>query len=126
MMEVCGLRPPFSHAVPMHHAAVQVSLSEWPDECIWWQLKSERYNADRLGDGYSSQQFLANLEAEWAGRQLCSRCYRQIDEPLAAQLAKWEARSADAENKLGRIRRVISEQPDSSLRPAVVKILDEV
>jgi uncharacterized metal-binding protein YceD (DUF177 family) len=125
MMAVCDLKPPYRHETPMHHAAVQVPLDEWPDECIWWQLKSERYNAERPGDSYSSQRFLANLKAEWESRQLCSRCCREIDQPLTEQFAELKDRVADAENKLSRIRKIMMEQPDITLRPEVAKILSE-
>jgi hypothetical protein len=67
MMPVCGFEAPFSHGVPMHHVAGR-PLAEWPDECLWWQLKSERYDAERMGTNYANRQFLANLEGEWGRR----------------------------------------------------------
>lgn len=126
-MPVCNFEPPYAHGqVPMDHRAVsQPPMAEWPDECVWWQLKSERYDAERMGDNYHNQQYLENLEMEWLRRNLCSRCQREIDEPLAEQIAELESRARNAEDKLGRIRKEIAETPDIVLRPHVVKILDE-
>jgi hypothetical protein len=112
--------------VPMHHAAARPRpMAEWPDECVWWQLESERYDADSKGGNYVNQQFLENLEMEWLRRNLCSRCLRQIDEPLDERFAELESRARNAEDKLGRIRKAVAESPDIILRPQVGKILDE-
>ena len=124
MMPVCNFETPFSHGVPMHHVVGQ-PLAEWPDECLWWQLKSERHDAERMGLNYTNQQFLANLETEWDRRGLCSRCFREIDQPLAERFVEVEARTASAEDKLGRIRKAVMEKPDIILRPELVRILDE-
>ena len=53
-MTVCDFERPYHRAVPMHHSAGQVPLAEWPSECLWWQLKSERYQAERMGRNYRS------------------------------------------------------------------------
>jgi hypothetical protein len=109
----------------MRHASSQTPLAEWLDECVWWQLKSERHDAQRLGDDYGGRMFLANLEAEWTSRQLCSRCFREIDQPLAELFAELEARTSNSEDKLGRIRKAVAERADIILRPEIVRILDE-
>jgi hypothetical protein len=87
--------------------------------------QSERYDAKRQGENYSNRMFLDNLEAEWARRQLCSRGFREIDQPFAEQFTELEARTANAEDKLGRIRQAVMARPDITLRPEIVKILDE-
>jgi hypothetical protein len=126
MMYACSFKPPFQHGIPTVHATgLQISMPEWPAECVWWALKSERHDADRLGDGYYNGQFLQNLEKEWERRGLCSRCLRDIDQPLAEQVAELKARAESAEDKLGRIRRTAMERPDITLRPEVMRILDE-
>lgn len=126
MMPVCDFEQPYQHgSVPLHHATLQVPIAEWPDECVWWQLKSERYDADTKGDIYVNRQFLENLEMEWLRRGLCSRCMRAVDQPLGEQHAELEVRARNADDKLGRIRAAVMEMPDIILRPEIVRILDE-
>ncbi len=125
-MTVCSFEAPFNHSVPMVHAAAHPrQLAAWPDECVWWQLKSERYNADALADNYHGQQYLENLEMEWLRRGLCSRCQREMDEPLTARFDDLQSRARNAEDKLGRIRKAIMERSDLLVRPEIVRILDE-
>lgn len=126
-MDVCNFEAPFNHySLPIdHRAAHPRPMAEWPDECVWWQLKSERYNAERQGHNYGDRTYLENLEIEWMRRGLCSRCQRDIDQPLAERFAELEERARNAEDKLGRIRKTIAERPDITLRPGVLSILDE-
>ena len=71
-----------------------------------------------------STAYLANLENEWAGRAICSRCHRDIDPGLDEQMSELETRAQNAAEKLGRIRQVITVTPDADLRPKLVSILD--
>jgi hypothetical protein len=48
-----------------------------------------------------------------------------MDQPLTERFAELEARTASAEDKLGRIRKAVMEKPDIILRPELVRILDE-
>jgi hypothetical protein len=108
----------------VHHGGAQILLYEWPDECVWAQLQYERRQQDR-DSSYTSTAYLANLENEWSRRGICSRCHREVDPSLHAQMSDLEARAQDAIDKLGRVRRVITVTPDTALRPEIVKILDE-
>jgi len=40
-------------------------------------------------------------------------------------MSELEARAQNAEDKLGRIRRLITVTPDTALRPEIMSILDE-
>jgi hypothetical protein len=120
----CNFTEPFDHSPPVHHFGGQRPLSEWPDDCIWAQLQYERWRHDS-DKGYTSELYLENLEREWARRGICSRCHREIDPDLNAQVSDLEARTQDAEDKLGRIRRLIMVTPDTMIRPEIMKILDQ-
>ena len=74
-------------------------LHEWPDECLWAQLRYERWQQGRNPD-YTSTAYLANLENEWAGRAICSRCHRDIDPGLDKQMSDLETRAQNAGEKL--------------------------
>lgn len=50
-------------------------------ECLWAQLTYERQTAERLGSNYSGLKYLENLEVDWARRDLCSRCLKELDHP---------------------------------------------
>ena len=50
---------------------------------------------------YTSTAYLANLENEWAGRAICSRCHRDIDPGLDKQMSDLETRAQNAGEKLG-------------------------
>jgi hypothetical protein len=99
-------------------------MHEWPDECVWAQLQWERSQHDR-NPNYTSALYLANLEKEWSRRNICSRCHREVDESLDAQMSALEARAQDATDKLGRIRRLLMGTPDAALRPEIAKIIGE-
>lgn len=120
----CNFVEPFDHSAPVHHAGLQVPLRDWPDECVWRQLQYERWLKGR-GQGYTNTLYLSNLEDEWARRGVCSRCHREIDRDLDEQVSGLESRSRNAEDKLSRIRRVLSVTSDSELRPNLMSILDE-
>ncbi len=98
-------------------------LHDWPDECLWAQLQYERWQQGR-NPGYTNTAYVANLENEWAGRAICSRCHRDIDPGLDEQMSELETRAQNAAEKLGRIRQVITVTPDADLRPKLVSILD--
>jgi hypothetical protein len=125
-MTVCNFETPYNHhSVPIDHRAARTPpMPEWPDDCVWWQLKSERYDAERMGHNYSNTTFLENLEMEWLRRRLCSRCQREIDQSLAERFAELESRTHNAEDKLGRIR-VAVQRPDLTSPAEVRRILDE-
>jgi hypothetical protein len=100
-------------------------MHEWPDECVWAQLQYEHSQQDRDLSNYTNMLYLANLEKEWARRGICSRCHREIDRGLDEQMSKLETRAHDAEEKLRRIRSLLTITPDVDLRPKLVSILDE-
>ncbi len=52
-------------------------------------------------------------------------CQRAIDQPRTEQFADVEARTRNAEDMLGRIRKALMEMPDIIMRPEMGKILDE-
>jgi hypothetical protein len=120
----CNFTTPFDHSPPVHHGGAQIQLYELPDECLWAQLQYERWQQSRHHD-YTNTTYLANLEEEWARRGICSRCHRDIDDALDQQMSELEVRAQNAEEKLGRIRRLIMVTPDAALRPEVMSILDE-
>jgi hypothetical protein len=120
----CNFAPPFDHSPPVNHGGAQVLIHDWPDECLWAQLQYERWQQSR-GLSYTDTTYLSNLEQEWARRNLCSRCHRDLDLKLDQQVSELEARVQNAEDKLGRIRRIIMITPDTALRPEVMGILDE-
>jgi hypothetical protein len=120
----CNFAAPFDHTPPVHHGGAQILLYEWPDECLWAQLQYERWQQGRQHD-YTNTLYLANLEEEWARRAICSRCHRNVDPDLDQQMSALAARAQNAEEKLGRIRRLIAVTPDTTLRPEVMGILDE-
>jgi hypothetical protein len=119
----CNFTEPFDHSPPVHHGGTQVLLHDWPDECLWAQLQYERWQQGR-NPGYTNTAYVANLENEWAGRAICSRCHRDIDPGLDKQMSELETRAQNAAEKLGRIRQVITVTPDADLRPKLVSILD--
>lgn len=121
----CNFAEPFDHSPPVHHGGTQLLIHEWPDECLWAQLQYERWQQGRNLSNYTSTAYLANLENEWARRGICSRCHRDIDRGLDEQVSGLENRAHDAEEKLGRIRRVIAVTPDADLRPKLMGILDK-
>jgi hypothetical protein len=121
----CAFTEPFDHSRPVNHGGVQLLMQEWPDECLWAQLQYERWQQDRYGSDYTSMAYLANLETEWARRDICSRCRRDIDHDLDEQMSDLESRAHDAAEKLGRIRRLMAVTPDADLRPKLMGILDE-
>jgi hypothetical protein len=108
----------------VNHGGAQIRLYEWPDECLWAQLQYERWQQS-AHDHYTNTAYLANLEKEWARRSICSRCHRDVDRNLDEQMSDLEARTQNAEEKLGRIRRLIAVTPDAALRPKIMSILDE-
>lgn len=120
----CNFTEPFDHSPPVHHGGTQLPLSEWPDACVWAQLHYERWRQGRDPGNYISTMYLDNLEKEWAGRGICSRCHRDIDSGLDEQMLELESRVHNAEEKLARIRRVILVTPDTALRPELMDILD--
>jgi hypothetical protein len=120
----CNFTPPFDHSPPVNHGSAQILIYEWPDECLWAQVQYERWQQGRDRD-YTNTAYLANLEEEWSRRGICSRCQRDVDANLDQQVSELEARAQNAEDKLGRIRRVIMVTPDAALRPELVSILDE-
>jgi hypothetical protein len=99
-------------------------MYEWPDECVWAQLKWERWQRES-NSSYTGTTYLANLENEWTRRGICSRCHRELDEDLHTQISALESHAQDAADKLGRIRRLLMSTPDSDLRPAIAKIINE-
>ena len=109
----CNFATPFDHSPPVNHGGSQKLLYEWPDECLWAQLQYERWQQSRQKD-YTNTLYLANLETEWARRGICSRCHRDVDRNLDQQMSELEARAQNAEEKLGRIRRLIVVTPDAS------------
>jgi hypothetical protein len=120
----CDFTEPYDHSPPVHHAALQVQLRDWPDECVWAQLQYERWADERTEHKYTGE-FLANLEREWERRGICSRCHREVDSRLDRQMAELEARVHDAEDRLGRIRRLVPATSDQELRAKVNDILGE-
>jgi hypothetical protein len=120
----CTFTEPFDHSSPVNHAALQVQLHDWPDECIWAQLQYERWAAERTEHKYTTP-FLENLEREWERRGICSRCHREIDTELNQQISELERRTQTGEDKLTRIRRLMAVTPDAELRPKIMQILDE-
>lgn len=120
----CDFTKPFYHAPPVNHGGAQIQLHEWPDECLWAQLQYERWQHAR-NSSYSGTAYLDNLENEWSRRAICSRCHRDIDASLGTQMSDLEAREHNATDKLGRIRRMMAVTTDASLRPEIMKILDE-
>lgn len=121
----CNFTEPYDHSFPVYHMVGRGHLQTWPDECVWAQLQSERGLRDQMGNNYGEVVHLANLEAEWGRRGLCSRCRREIGPSLDEQMSELEARVRNAEDKLGRIRQTVATRPDLVLRPEVTKILDE-
>jgi hypothetical protein len=109
----------------VHHGGVQLPLHEWPDACLWAKLQHERWQQDRDPGNYTNTKYLANLQNDWARRAICSRCHRDIDRDLDEQMTELENRAHNAEEKLGRIRRLIAITPDASLRPELMGILDQ-
>lgn len=120
----CDFTPPFDHSRPVNHGGPQVLLHEWPDECLWAQLQYERWQHTRHSEP-TVDTYLSSLEQEWARRGICSRCHRDLDVGLNQQMADLETRTQNAEEKIGRIRRLIMITPDTALRPKIVEILDE-
>lgn len=120
----CNFSEPFDHSPPVNHGGTQLRLNEWPDECVWAQLQYERWQQDR-NSSYSGTTYLANLENEWSRRGICSRCHREIDASIDTQISGLEASTQSATDKLGRIRRVMMVTSDTSLRPEIMRILDE-
>lgn len=114
----------FDHSPPVNHTGFGIQLHQWPDECVWAQLQYERWQQDR-NPNYTSTDYLANLENEWARRGICSRCHREVDDSLDTQMSALEASAHDATDKLGRIRRLLMSTPDTALRPEIAKILAE-
>ncbi len=106
-----------------YNLPIGIRVSDCTDEQLLSALKWERYQADRPGAGIG--EFLANLEAEWQRRNLCSRCLRELDQALAEQVREIDERARNAEDKLGRIRKTLAENPDIISRPQVLRILDE-
>jgi hypothetical protein len=120
----CNFMEPFYHSPPVNHGGAQIQLHEWPDECLWAQLQYERWQQSR-NSSYSGTAYLDNLENEWSRRGICSRCHRDVDESLDTQMSDLEGREHNATDKLGRIRRMMAVTSDASLRPEIMKILDE-
>jgi hypothetical protein len=120
----CNFTQPFDHSPPVNHGGAQIHLYEWPDECVWAQLQYERWQQDSHPN-HPNTTYLANLEKEWARRGICSRCHRDVDPSVDQQVSELEARAQNAEDKLGRIRRLITVTPDTALRPEIMSILDE-
>jgi hypothetical protein len=118
------MRCNLDHSPPVNHTGLGIPMYEWPDECVWTQLKYERWQRDR-NPNYTNTMYLDNLEKEWSGRGICSRCHREVDESLDEQVSALEAHAQDATDKLGRIRRLLMSTPDTTLRPEIARILDE-
>lgn len=121
----CSFTEPFDHSPPVHHGGIQKLWYEWLDECLWAQLQYERWQQDRNPDNYTNTLYLDNLENEWARRGICSRCHREIGPELDSQVSELERRANNAEEKIGRLRRVIAVTSDSNLRPQLMSILDD-
>jgi hypothetical protein len=121
----CSFVAPFDHSAPVHHGGVQLPMYDWPDECVWAQLQYERWQQDRNGSNYAGTMYLENLEKEWSGRAICSRCHCAIDPGLGEQMTGLETRAGSAESKLTRIRRLLVVTSDADLRPKLMDILDE-
>lgn len=84
--------PPFNDrdGHPIHHTGTRIE--ELPAECLWWQMQQEEWfrkqwweqqiqNEARGGvaeQEYHSQAFLDKLHEEWDGRDICSRCFKEI------------------------------------------------
>ncbi len=120
----CNFSLPYDHSPPVNHGGAQILLHEWPAECLWAQLQDERWQQSR-NHNYTNTTYLANLEKEWARRAICSRCHRDIDPNLDQQMSELETRARNAEDKLGRIRRLVMVTPDGALRPELASILAE-
>jgi hypothetical protein len=118
----CDFTEPYDHSSPVHHAALQIHLRDWPDECVWAQLQYVRWEDERTEHKYTGD-FLGNLEREWQRRGVCSRCHREIDQPLDQQMTDLQARVHDAEEKLARVRRLLPTTSDPQLRAEVSKVL---
>jgi hypothetical protein len=121
----CNFTSPFDHSPPVNHGGAQILLHEWPDECIWAQLQYEQWLQGRDHLNYTNTLYLTNLKEEWERRAICSRCHRSLDIDLDQQVSDLEVRVQNAEDKLGRLRRLIMVTPDAALRPELMNILDE-
>ena len=109
----CDFNEPFDHSAPVYHFGGHIFMREWPDQCLWAQLQYERWQQDRDAN-YTSTTYLANLEREWARRNICSRCHRDLDENLDQHVSELETRAQNASGKLSRIRRLMAITPDNT------------
>jgi hypothetical protein len=111
------------HDKPVSHGGIQASIQDYPAECLWAQLQWEREQAD--GGAGASSGYLANLEAEWSRRDLCSRCLRDLDHPFMTEVDALRHSKRVAQGKLTRIRGALSLLSESELRKTLNAILDE-
>ena len=115
-------KAPIAHDKPVHHSGIQVRLQDFPAECLWAQLQWEREQTEP--DSVSSD-YLANLEAEWSHRNLCSHCLRELDHPFMIDVASLRHSAQVAQGKLARIRGALSQLSEAELRPTLSAILAE-
>lgn len=113
---------PVTHDEPVHHAGSQLTVSDYPDDCLLAQLQWERKQAGR---GIGSPGYLENLEGEWSRRDLCSRCLRDLDHPFMTEVDKLEHRLLVAQGKLRRISAALGRLGDAELRATLSAILAE-
>lgn len=114
---------PVRHDKPVNHTGIQARIADYPAECLWAQLQWEREQAER--DGGRNSEYLANLEAEWSRRDLCSGCLRDLDHPFMTDMDALRHSERVANGKLARIRGALSQLSDAELRPTLSAILAE-
>jgi hypothetical protein len=114
---------PVRHDKPVSHGGIQASIQDHPAECLWAQLQWEREQADR---GASvSPEHLANLEAEWSRRDLCSRCLQELDHPFMTDVNALRHSERVARGKLIRIEGALGKLGEAELRATLSAILAE-
>ncbi len=75
-------------------------VRDYPAPDLWCLLQCERDEERRLGHSYHSQPWLANIEAEWERRGVCSSCFEQMTDanPRAQDLLR-RISELEAENE---------------------------
>jgi hypothetical protein len=93
-----------------------VVLVDYTSPELWCLLQCERDTRRRLGDNYTDEVYLTNIEAEWERRGVCSECFAQMDEanPPAAVLLE-RIRELEEETKQLR-EQVASQKPTIGFR----------
>jgi hypothetical protein len=114
---------PIRHGKPVHHSGIQVRVQDYPDRCLWDQLKWAREEADR-GTRDADDKFLLNLETEWDHRNLCSQCLRELDHPFMTEVDSLRHARDVAEGKLKRINGALRQLGEAELRKTLTAILD--